>query len=396
MIKREDKREVDLLIIAVVTGTRAEYGLFYWLLKAIKAHPAHELKLLVTGTHLSHEFGLTYKEIEADGFQIDEKIEILLSSDTAVATSKSTALAIIGCSEALERIRPDLVVLLGDRFEALAAAQAAMFANIPLVHLHGGESTEGLIDEAVRHAITKMSHVHFTSTEAYRARLIQMGEQPERVFNVGALGVESAMKTELLSRQQLSEWLGFDLSGDYFLVTYHPVTLDLAEQTDGAEALFKALDHYPDIKVLLTFPNADTNGRQLIDLARAYQDKWPGRVCLSKSLGRVRYLSALRAALVVVGNSSSGIIEAPSFGAPTVDIGTRQWGRSRAESVLHASPSFEEISRALGRAIELKRQLPEDHAFTNPYDGGETSAKILEILEQVPLTALLRKRFHEI
>lgn len=387
---------MDLLKIAVVTGTRAEYGLFYWLLKAIEAHPEHDLRLLVTGMHLSHEFGLTYKEIETDGFHIDEKVEILLSSDSAVATSKSTALALMGCAGAFDRMRPDLVVLLGDRFEALAAAQAAMFANIPIVHLHGGEATEGLIDEAVRHAITKMSHLHFTATEAYRRRLLQMGERPERVVNVGALGVESAVKTELLSREALSDALGFDLSGDFFLVTYHPVTLDLVEQTEGVEALFQALDGYPDVKVVLTFPNADTHGRQLIDRAYAYQLAWPNRVHLSKSLGRVRYLSALKFATAVIGNSSSGIIEAPSFGAPTVDIGTRQGGRERADSVLHAAPKLDSIKSTIERAIELKRALPPGQTFDNPYDNGATSAHILRFLSDTDLRSLLRKRFYDI
>ncbi len=380
--------------VCVVTGTRAEYGLFYWLLKALDDDPCFELQLIVTGMHLSPEFGSTYREIERDGFTINDKIEILLSGDSPVAITKSTGLALMGFAESFKTLQPDLVMLLGDRFEALGAAQAAMFANLPISHLHGGEATEGLIDEAVRHCISKMSHLHFASTEVYRKRLIQMGEQPNRVFNVGALGVESATKTTLMSKADLESSINFDLGERFFLVTYHPVTLDLNEQQDGVEALFDAMDSFPEIKVLITFPNADTFGRQLIDMVKGYAEKHPGRVYLTESLGRVRYLSALEHCCCVIGNSSSGIIEAPSFDVATVDIGSRQQGRVRAESVIHSGNTQDEIEAAIQKGLALDKNV-EPTVFNNPYDGGTTSESIVELLKQTSLKDILKKRFYE-
>lgn len=381
--------------VCVVTGTRAEYGLFYWLLKALDADPFFDLQLVVTGMHLSPEFGSTYQEIERDGFTIHDKVEILLSGDSPVAITKSTGLALMGFAETFKNLQPDLVMLLGDRFEALGAAQAAMFANLPIAHLHGGEATEGLIDEAVRHSISKMSHIHFAATDIYRKRLIQMGEQPDSVHNVGALGVESATKTSLMTKAELEASIDFNLGERFFLVTYHPVTLDVNEQQVGVEALFEAMDSFPDIKVLITFPNADTFGRQLIDMVKGYAQSHPDRVYLTESLGRVRYLSALEHCCCVIGNSSSGIIEAPSFDVATVDIGSRQQGRVRAESVIHSGNTKAEIETAIQKGLSLdKNTQPE--VFNNPYDGGKTSESIIEILKNTPLSDILRKRFYEL
>lgn len=381
--------------ICVVTGTRAEYGLFYWLLKALDADPQFDLQLIVTGMHLSPEFGSTYQEIERDGFAISDKVEILLSGDSPAAITKSTGLALIGFADSFQRLQPDLILMLGDRFEALGAAQAAMFANIPIAHLHGGEATEGLIDEAVRHSISKMSHIHFAATAEYRQRLIQMGEQPHTVYNVGALGVESATKTELLSLAELEASIEFSLTEKFFLVTYHPVTLDVNEQQAGIEALFAAMDEFPDYQVLITFPNADTFGRQLIDAVKAYRNGQTQRVYLTESLGRVRYLSALEHCSCVIGNSSSGIIEAPSFNVPTVDIGSRQRGRARANSVLHSDNTQQAIRNAIERGLAMDPHTDASE-FANPYDGGKTSERILETLKQISFDNLLKKRFYDI
>lgn len=376
--------------IAVVTGTRAEYGLFYWLLKAIQNDSRFALCLCVTGAHLSPEFGMTYREIIEDGFEISENIEILMSSDTPVSIAKSTALAVMGFAEAFARQKPDLVMVLGDRYEALGAAQAAMFSKIPIAHLHGGETTEGALDESIRHAITKMAHLHFPATENYRKRVIQLGEDPEHVFNVGALGVESIKKTTLLSRSELQDTISVDLSHPFFLVTYHPVTLNLAEQVQGMQALLRALSEFDGHNLIITFPNADTGGRQLIEAVQAYRDGAPERVYLTESLGRLRYLSAMHHCLAVIGNSSSGIIEAASMGVPAVDIGSRQLGRDRAESVIHAAPDEESIRQAIKHAIALNESKAR---IDNPYDGGETSALILERLALINLSDLPNKRF---
>lgn len=381
--------------VCVVTGTRAEYGLFYWLLKALEQDDAFTLQIVATGMHLSPEFGLTYQEIEADGFVIDAKVDMLLASDSAVATTKSSGMALIGLADAFEQLQPDLVVLLGDRFEALCAAQAAMLATIPIAHLHGGEATEGVIDEAIRHAISKMSHLHFPATEPYRQRLIQMGEHPDKVFNVGALGVESVKRTTLLSKQALEQSIDFDLGNDFFLVTYHPVTLNENEQAQGMQALLDALDAFPNHKILLTFPNADTNGRALLAQVKAYAAQQPQRVFLTESLGRIRYLSALSQCACVVGNSSSGIIEAPSFQVATVNIGSRQQGRARANSVVESESSRQEIVNAIQEALKLTENYKKT-GIENPYDGGNTSQRIVDVLKQVSLVNILKKSFYEL
>ncbi|CAM3815472.1 GDP/UDP-N,N'-diacetylbacillosamine 2-epimerase (hydrolyzing) [Vibrio aerogenes CECT 7868] len=368
--------------VAVFTGTRAEYGLLYWLLKDIEADPDLVLQLLVSGMHLSPEFGETYQQIEKDGFHIDEKIEILLSSDTAVGVAKSMGLGVLGFADALNRLQPDLLVILGDRFEALAAAQTAAIMRIPILHLHGGEITEGAYDDAIRHAITKFSYLHATSTEEYRQRVIQLGESPERVRNVGAIGLDHLKRATLMTKNELAENLNFSLEKPYFIVTYHPVTLGEEAPEASFEALLKALDQYPEHQIILTYPNADDGGRRIIPLLEQYAARQPERVLAIPSLGQMRYLSAVKYASAVIGNSSSGIIEVPSFGVPTVDIGVRQKGRLAADSVIHTAADEVSIHRAIQTAIThaYKESSAE---IENPYGKGNTSAQVIEMIKSI-------------
>lgn len=375
--------------IAVFTGTRAEYGLLYWLLKDIHNDPELELKLLVAGMHLSPEFGMTYQQIEADGFCIDEKVEMLLSSNSAVGTAKSIGLGVIGFADALNRMAPDMLVILGDRFEALAAAQAAMILRIPVAHIHGGEITEGAYDDAIRHAITKLSLLHFTSTAAHRQRVIQLGEYPDRVSNVGAIGLEHLQRSNMMTVAELSESLGFDIDKPYFLVTYHPVTLASEPARLSFEQLLKALDHFPNHRVILTYPNADDGGREIIPLLEAYASKRSDRMLAIPSLGQQRYLSAVKHAAAVVGNSSSGIIEVPSFGVPTVNIGARQRGRLAADSVLHCEATTTAIVEALQVAL-----ASDFGQVLNPYGKGNASQSIVNTLKTAELSVI--KTFYDI
>ncbi|MBK4727346.1 UDP-N-acetylglucosamine 2-epimerase [Pantoea agglomerans] len=377
-------------IIAVFTGTRAEYGLLYWLMKDIQADPELTLKLIVSGTHFSPEFGLTYRQIELDGFDIDERIEMLLSSDTSVGVVKSMGLALIGLADALDRLQPDVLVILGDRYEALAAAQAAMLQRIPVAHLHGGEITEGAYDDAIRHAITKMSYLHFTAAEPYRQRVIQLGEDPERVLNVGAVGLDHIVKTQLYSLEELQASLGFELCSPFFVVTYHPVTLADEPAEESFKALLNALDQFPKHQVILTYPNADDGGRAIIPLLEQYAAAAPQRVFAIPSLGYKRYLSAVKFSAAVIGNSSSGIIEVPSLGVPTIDIGQRQQGRLAAESVLHCEANAESISMAIERALSPMNQ----RMFVNPYGAGDASSQIVDSLKMLNPHGI--KHFHDI
>lgn len=375
--------------IAVFTGTRAEYGLLYWLLKDIQAHPSLELQILVSAMHLSPEFGMTYEQIESDGFNIAEKVEMLLSSNSAVGTVKSMGLGTIGFADALDRMKPDLMIILGDRFEALAAAQAAMILRVPIAHIHGGEITEGAYDDAIRHAITKLSLLHFTSTDEHRNRVVQLGEHPSRVFNVGAVGLDHLQRTELMSIKDLSLSLDFNLDKPYFLVTYHPVTAASEPAKESFTNLLQALDQFPDHQVILTYPNADDGGREIIPLLEEYAAKQPERVLAIPSLGQKRYLSAVKHAQAVVGNSSSGIIEVPSFKVPTINIGERQRGRMAAKSVISCSPTSKAISKALSTAV--KKDFSE---VTNPYGKGQASEAILEEILNADLSAI--KSFYDL
>nr|WP_321239568.1 UDP-N-acetylglucosamine 2-epimerase [uncultured Tolumonas sp.] len=376
--------------IAVFTGTRAEYGLLYWLMKDIAADPELDLRLIVSGTHLSPEFGLTYQQIEQDGFKIDERIEMLLSSDTSVGVVKSMGVALLGLADALARLQPDVLVILGDRFEALAAAQAAMLQRIPVAHLHGGEITEGAYDDAIRHAITKLSYLHFTAAEPYRQRVIQLGEAPERVFNVGAVGLDHIVKTPLLSMEELQSSLGFALNPPFFVVTYHPVTLADEPAKESFNALLAALDNYPDHQVILTYPNADDGGRAIIPLLEQYATANPTRVLAIPSLGYRRYLSAVKHCAAVIGNSSSGIIEVPSLGVPTINIGQRQQGRLAAQSVLHCEANEATITQCIARA--LQPMAPD--AYVNPYGAGDASGQILAHLKYFAAPTI--KQFHDL
>jgi len=337
--------------ICVVTGTRAEYGLLRCTIDYIGKSPLLELQLIATGMHLSPEFGLTVQEIEADGHRIDRKVEMLLSSDTPIGITKSMGLGLIGFADALAELQPDLLLVLGDRFEIFAAASAALIARIPIAHIHGGELTEGAFDDAIRHSITKMSHLHFVAAEEYRQRVIQMGEHPDRVFLVGGLGVDAIKRTKLLSREELEDSLDFKLGPSNLLITFHPVTLEHNTSVHQMGELLAALDELEDTHLIFTMPNADTDGRVLIKMIRDF--------CATRryakaftSLGQQRYFSCIQQCDGVVGNSSSGLAEVPSFKKGTVNIGDRQKGRLRAASVIDCEPEREAIAAALQRIWE--------------------------------------------
>ncbi len=381
--------------VCVVTGTRAEYGLLYWTIYGLQNDPEIELQLLVTGMHLSPEFGLTYRQIEADGFHITKKIEILLSSDSPAGISKSMGLGMIGFAEAYQELTPDLVLLLGDRFEIFAAATAAMVARIPIAHCHGGETTQGAFDEPIRHSITKMSHLHFTSTEEYRQRIIQLGEQPGTVYNVGALGIENINKLKLLSREAFEESIGFKLNKQNILVTFHPVTLENATAEKQFTALLGAIDELKDTAIIFTKANADTDGRIINQLIDKYVAGHSDKSIAFTSLGQLRYLSALQFMDVVVGNSSSGLIEVPSFKTPTINIGDRQRGRIRAASVIDCGPELAEIKNAIDKALSssFRESLKQ---VENPYGSKNASEDIIGVIKSTPLDNLLKKEFYDI
>ena len=381
--------------ICIVTGTRAEYGLLYWLMREIQDDEALELQLIVTGMHLSPEFGLTYQTIEKDGFKIDEKVEMLLSSDTPVGITKSIGLGVIGFADALDRLKPDIMVLLGDRYEALAAAQAAMVANIPIAHIHGGETTEGAIDEAIRHSITKMSQIHFVSAEPYRKRVIQLGEQPDRVYNFGAPGTDNIVKMKLMDLDELENSIDFKLGEKFFLVTYHPVTMHLNSAEKAMQNLLDALDKFQDYKILFTKPNSDTGGRIISKMIDDYTQNNPERVFSATSLGQLRYLSAMKLCSAVIGNSSSGIIEAPVFRKPTVNIGERQSGRLRMLSIVDCSEKQEFIERSIIEVISEKfMQKLKDTDFAE--NDGNISRRIKNILKNVELSNICKKQFYDL
>ncbi len=367
--------------ICVITGTRAEYGLLKPLIKKISDDSGVELQLVVTGMHLSPEFGLTYREIEEDGFEITERNEMLLSSDTPNGIAKSIGLGMIGFADIFTRIKPDIVVILGDRYEALAAATAAMVHRIPIAHIHGGELTLGAVDDAIRHSITKMSTLHFTSTEEYRKRVIQLGEDPENVIWVGALGVENIQSQQLLGKKELAQSIGFSLDDPYIIVTFHPVTLENNTAGQQIENLLNALDNFNEYRIIFTKANADTDGRIINRKIDQYVKLNSGRTKVFTSLGMVRYLSALKYCELVIGNSSSGIIEAPSLGIPTVNIGNRQLGRVRAESVIDCGDSTEEIMESIRKAKRIRKE-GKINRFISPYEKEGTSMKILSEIQK--------------
>jgi len=352
------------------------------------------LQIVVTGMHLSPEFGLTYQKIEEDGFRIDEKVEMLLSSDTPVGITKSIGLGVIGFADALARLKPDIMLVLGDRYEIFAAAQAAMIARIPIAHIHGGETTEGAFDEAMRHAITKMSHFHFTAAEPYRQRVIQMGEEPKRVMNYGAPGLDNITKLALLEKGAFEKAIDFQLRNLSFLITYHPVTLSNAGPEKPVNELFRAIDHFPEAKIIFTKANADTAGRIINQRIDAYVKNNPLRAKLFTSMGQLLYLSAVKNADIVIGNSSSGIVEAPAFKKPTINIGKRQQGRLKAASIIDCAENEQAITEAIKRGISPEFKEIAKNAV-NPYGQGNASYKIKEYLKKVSLNDILMKKFHD-
>ena len=380
--------------ICVITGSRAEYGLFYWLLKKIHKEKTLELQIICSGMHLSPEFGLTFKEIEKDGFKINKKVEMLLSADTPSSISKSTALGIIGFSDAYDDLNPDIVVVLGDRFETLSACIAATFARIPIAHFHGGESTEGLIDEPIRHSITKMSHLHFVATKEYLKRVVQMGEDPKTVFNIGGMGIDNIKKINLMKLEQLQKDLNFNFAKKNLLITFHPVTLEKSTASSQFKNLLKSLDCLKDTNFIFTKPNADTDGRIIIKLIDSFVEKNKHRSISFINMGQHRFLSALKYVDAIVGNSSCGLLEAPSFKIATINIGDRQKGRIKAESVIDTRPHKSEISNAINNLYEESFQN-KLIGVKNPYGEGGASKRAVEILKNSNFDNLIFKKFYD-
>lgn len=382
--------------VCVVTGTRAEYGLLKPIINKISKDDELELCLIVTGMHLSPEFGMTYREIENDGYEIKHKIEMLLSADTPSSIVKSMGVEMIGFADVYAEEQPDMVVLLGDRYEILVAATAAMVHRIPIAHIHGGESTEGAIDEAIRHSITKMSMLHFASTEVYKKRIIQLGEQPERVFSVGALGVENVKSLSLLSKKELEESIQFSFDKATVMVTYHPVTLENDTVENQFANLLTVLKKHKELQIIFTKANADTDGRVINQMIDQFVLENSNRSIAFTSMGQLRYLSALQYCVAVIGNSSSGIIEVPSFGIPTVDIGERQKGRVRAESVIHCGTEESEIESAMKEALSDAGREKAKQSM-NPYEGVDTSKRIIEVIKKyLKQGIVLKKHFYDI
>jgi len=379
--------------IAVVTGTRAEYGLLFWLMKEIKKDKNLQLQVIVTGMHLSPEFGLTYKEIEKD-FKIDKKIEMLLSSDTPVGISKSMGLAQISFSEAYQDLKPDILVVLGDRYEIFSAVASAMISNIPIAHLHGGEITEGAFDDAIRHSITKISHLHFVANKEYKNRVIQLGENPKKVFNVGGLGLDNINKLTLLSKKEFEKSINFKLKKRNFIITFHPVTLANNSQ-EQFQNLLDVLDKFKCVGLIFTKANSDTDGRIINKMIDSFVNTRKKKSISFNSLGQLRYLSALQYIDAMVGNSSSGLVESPSFKIGTINIGNRQNGRLKAKSVIDCKPIKNNISKAFEKLFSKSFQ----HSLAsvkNPYGTGGASLKIVKILKQYPLGNILYKEFFNI
>ena len=379
--------------ICVITGARADYGLLRWVMQGIKDDSELTLQIIATGMHLSPEFGLTYQAIEQDGFQIDRKVEMLTSSDTTVGIAKSMGLGMIGFADALYELQPDLIVVLGDRFEIFAAVSAAMVARIPVAHLHGGEATEGMIDESIRHSITKMSQLHFVAAEVYRQRVIQLGEQPNRVFLVGGLGIDNIKRLQLLTRSDLEASLDFKFGAKNLLVTFHPVTLETATAGSQMQELLEALAQLKNTQLIFTLPNADTDGRVLIEMVHNFVDQHTNARAYS-SLGQLRYLSCIAQVDGVIGNSSSGLTEVPSFKKGTINIGDRQLGRLQADSIINSDPKQESIASALTQlySADFQGRLLK---VVNPYGEGGASQSIVSTIKTISLDEILKKRFHD-
>ena len=380
--------------ICVVTSTRAEYGLLYWLLKEIKADSELKLQLIVTGMHLSPEFGLTYKEIEKE-FKIDKKIEILSGSHTSLDICAEMARVYEKFASALAELKPDILVLLGDRYEIFGVAGVASIMQIPIAHIHGGETTQGAFDEAFRHSITKMSHIHFAATNEYANRIIQLGEEPSRVFNVGGPGIENIKKLNLLNKNEFEKSIKFKLAKKNLLITFHPATLENSSAREQFNELLNALDELEETNFIFTKANSDTDGDVINKMIDEYVRQNPQKAAAFVSLGQLRYLSAIKFVDIVLGNSSSGLLEVPSFKKATINIGDRQKGRARASSVIDVRPVKEEILAAIKRAYskEFEQTLKDT---INPYDGGNPSKKMVKILKEIKLDGILKKKFYDV
>ena len=380
--------------ICVVTSTRAEYGLLYWLLKEIKADSELELQIIATGMHLSPEFGLTYKEIEKE-FKIDKKIEILGSSHSKLDICTEMAKVYEKFAPAFSELKPDILVLLGDRYEIFGVASVASIMQIPIAHIHGGETTQGAFDEAFRHSITKMSHIHFAATREYANRIIQLGEEPSRVFNVGGPGIENIKKLNLLNKDEFEKSINFKLTKKNILITFHPVTLENSSAKEQFSELLKAIDELEDTNFIFTKANSDIDGDVINKMIDEYISKNSQKAVAFASLGQLRYLSAIKFVDIVLGNSSSGLSEVPSFKKVTINIGDRQKGRARASSVIDVSPVKEEILAAIKKAYS-KEFEPILKDTTNPYDGGNPSKKMVKILKEIKIDGILKKKFYDI
>ena len=379
--------------ICVVTSTRAEYGLLYWLLKEIEADSELKLQLIVIGMHLSPEFGLTYKEIEKE-FKIDKKIEILSSSHTSLDICAEMARVYEKFAPALAELKPDILVLLGDRYEIFGVAGVASIMQIPIAHIHGGETTQGAFDEAFRHSITKMSHIHFAATNEYANRIIQLGEDPSRVFNVGGPGIENIKKLNLLNKDEFEKSIDFRLAKKNILITFHPATLENSSVREQFNELLNALDELEETNFIFTKANSDTDGDVINKMIDEYVSQNQQKAVAFASLGQLRYLSAIKFVDIVLGNSSSGLLEVPSFKKATINIGDRQKGRARASSVIDVRPVKEEILAAIKRAYS--KEFEQTLKDTNPYDGGYPSKKMVKILKEIKLDGILKKKFYDI
>lgn len=380
--------------ICVVTGTRAEYGLLYWTMKEIQADKALELQLIATGMHLSPEFGLTYKEIEKD-FNINKKIDIILSSDTSVGITKSMGLAQISFADAYQDLKPDIILVLGDRYEIFSAASAALIARIPIAHLSGGEKTEGAFDEAIRHSITKMSQLHFTATEEYKNRVIQLGENPNKVFNVGGMGVENIKKLKLYSKKEFEQSIDLKLNKKNILITFHPVTLEARTSNKHFQEILSVVDSLKDTNIIFTKANSDTDGRIINQMIDDYVAKNYHKSRGFNSLGQLRYLSALKHVDAIVGNSSSGLSETPSFKIGAINIGDRQKGRIKASNVIDCLPNKESIKNAFETLYSKEFQLSLK-SCKNPFGEGNSSKTIVEVLKKAKLKNILKKTFFDL
>ena len=380
--------------VCIITGSRADYGLLYWLIKEVEKDKNLKLQLIVTGMHLSSKFGSTYKEIEKD-FKIDKKIDIHLSSDTSIGISRSMGIAQTSFAKAYNELKPDIIVVLGDRYEIFSAVSSAMISKIPIAHLHGGEATEGLIDEAIRHCITKMSHLHFTATEEYSKRVIQLGEEPNRVFNVGGAGIENIKRLKLLTKEDFEKSINFKLNIKNILVTFHPVTLEGKTSKKHFQELLDSIDDLEDTNIIFTKANSDVDGKVINQMINQYTKKNLKKSFCVASLGQLRYLSALQYIDFIIGNSSSGLLEAPSFKTGTINIGDRQNGRLKAESVVDCLPNKKNIKRAIKKIYSNRFQnILKD--VKNPYDHGCVSKKITKVLKKVKLDEILKKNFFNI